>query len=551
MEVITQMKNYDIQIPKRNKNYNKKNKTQTQMLSSLTDFAKMAEVVCTSSCCASNYANYLASNKFRDCAKCAELEVKLQQLSEELSSVQLIIGLLNKKRAHGMTTTTSTQEKETNREADEAWEIETYGNSKRRAESKNHQRNQELLIIGEQALVTTNRYTTLEISSHASQNDDRLVNMHGKTIATINNDQGKKMKHTVQNPSIASITRLGNQVRGEIVEHNLQTHGLTHQLINEENKENRNIPTIINGRLSTENTGQTVQQGTSHQGKRNLNLINKIAKSERRKHKILIIGDSHVRGLSERIMDHLDDSYSVFGISKPNANIAAITSQTNLKVENLTKDDIVIFLGGTNDISKKETKKGLQTLEDFIQRTVNTNLIILGAPHRYDLSSQSCVNTEVKRYNKWLQSLAYISTHVTIFSMHTERRHHTRHGLHCNRKGKNWIANVIAQRIRNWNPPYRKTVPIELPWKEEVINSGIQALALTANVTKVCLSPHTKNGGNSDGCDNTADAGYHTEARMESRGQTRKNDSQDTEIILRKSIRPKHHPSSKYQDFLY
>ena len=66
-----------------------------------------------------------------------------------------------------------------------------------------------------------------------------------------------------------------------------------------------------------------------------------------------------------------------------------ITSPIHLKTGNLTKEDLIIFLGGTNDISRNEAKTGLR---DFTQRTINTKLILLGAPHRYNLSPQSCLN---------------------------------------------------------------------------------------------------------------------------------------------------------------
>ena len=118
-------------------------------------------------------------------------------------------------------------------------------------------------------------------------------------------------------------------------------------------------------------------------------------KSECKRHKILVIGDSHVRGLSEKIGNCLDNSFSVFGITKPNTDIEKITSPIQLKTGNLTKEDLIIFIGGTNDISRNEGKKGLRSLRDFTQRTINTKPILLGAPHRYDLPPQSCVNTEV------------------------------------------------------------------------------------------------------------------------------------------------------------
>ena len=148
------------------------------------------------------------------------------------------------------------------------------------------------------------------------------------------------------------------------------------------------------------------------------------AKPESERHKTLVIGDSHVRGLSKNISKCLDDSFSVFGTTKPNTDIQTITSPIHLKTGNLTKEDLIIFLGGTKDISRKEAKKEMRTLKDFTQRTINTNLILLGAPYRYDLPPQSSVNREVKLYNMRLQSIVSDSNHARAHSMSTERRHH-------------------------------------------------------------------------------------------------------------------------------
>lgn len=73
-------------------------------------------------------------------------------------------------------------------------------------------------------------------------------------------------------------------------------------------------------------------------------------KPESKRYKILVIGDSHARGLSEKISNCLDDSFRVFGITKPNADIETVTSPIHLKTGNLTKEDLIIFLGGTKDI---------------------------------------------------------------------------------------------------------------------------------------------------------------------------------------------------------
>jgi hypothetical protein len=122
-----------------------------------------------------------------------------------------------------------------------------------------------------------------------------------------------------------------------------------------------------------------------------LNTLKKTVKPSHNKHKICIVGDSHVRGLSDKVSSGLDDDFSVTGITKLNADIEGITSSSHLP-NNLTKKDLIIFYGGTIDINKKESIKGFHSLKAFVQRTVNTNVMLLRVPHRYDLPSFSCVN---------------------------------------------------------------------------------------------------------------------------------------------------------------
>jgi hypothetical protein len=41
-------------------------------------------------------------------------------------------------------------------------------------------------------------------------------------------------------------------------------------------------------------------------------------------HKIIVLGDDHVRGCSEKLSDILGKGFRVIGTSKPNANVGAI-----------------------------------------------------------------------------------------------------------------------------------------------------------------------------------------------------------------------------------
>jgi hypothetical protein len=185
-------------------------------------------VVCGTKCCATDLLNYSMINGFCDCAKCAELEIQLQQVREELSSIKLIIQLLNKVRVQGMTVTTPIQTMETKWEVDKGWEVITPKGAKKRPEGNGNLRKKGLLNFRGQAIVTTKHFAALEDYSHLFRDEDGMETIYKNTISTINKDQEEKMKHIVQNYSSTS-TSLETLDPESKVEHNLQSHSLTHK----------------------------------------------------------------------------------------------------------------------------------------------------------------------------------------------------------------------------------------------------------------------------------------------------------------------------------
>jgi hypothetical protein len=87
--------------------------------------------------------------------------------------------------------------------------------------------------------------------------------------------------------------------------------------------------------------------------------------------KVILLGDSHIRGCSEKMADLLGSSYSVIGITKPNAKLSAITDLINLKTEKLTSKDVVILCGGIWDIAKNEANNGLRHISQFAKCIAN------------------------------------------------------------------------------------------------------------------------------------------------------------------------------------
>ena len=228
------------------------------------------------------------------------------------------------------------------------------------------------------------------------------------------------------------------------------------------------------------------------------------------------------------------------GITKPRANTEFITSSSHFTTDTLTKNDLLIFYGGTRDISRNETNKGLKALKALAHRITDTNVILLEAPHRYDLLPSSCVNAEVTNFNKRLHSLATTFNHVKVLNIPTERRFHTNHGLHLNQRGKDWIASNLVKEIRNFHLPDKSTPPIRLPGKDISANTsqpilGNQDSPVSLHGVQECPSPDIKND--------------YVKKPRDSIESCNEDDPQKDETI-RSSNRVKKPPTNKYQDFL-
>jgi hypothetical protein len=67
-------------------------------------------------------------------------------------------------------------------------------------------------------------------------------------------------------------------------------------------------------------------------------------------------------------------------------------------------NDVLVVCGGTLDVGRNESKKGLRHLNHFVKNN-NTNIIMLNVPQRYDFDVTSCVNKEITVFNRTLQKV--------------------------------------------------------------------------------------------------------------------------------------------------
>jgi len=61
----------------------------------------------------------------------------------------------------------------------------------------------------------------------------------------------------------------------------------------------------------------------------------------------------------------------------------------------VTNNVVVILCGGSRYIGKNVSTEGHHYVTQFVDR-INTNVMIMSAPHRFDLSASLCINEEVR-----------------------------------------------------------------------------------------------------------------------------------------------------------
>jgi hypothetical protein len=101
---------------------------------------------------------------------------------------------------------------------------------------------------------------------------------------------------------------------------------------------------------------------------------------------------------------------------------------------------VCIIWGGAYDVAKNLTGGGLRRLRDFVAEHNHTNLVVMNVLHRHDLQINSCVNNEVKVFNRKLKKHSKVFAHLRPIEVINSRELYTRHGVHLDWKGKKYMA---------------------------------------------------------------------------------------------------------------
>jgi hypothetical protein len=121
-----------------------------------------------------------------------------------------------------------------------------------------------------------------------------------------------------------------------------KTHFYNANFSKPDTKNNHTIPVIVKGQALTSKSNPVKRPSSKS--------------FHRKDHKVLIICDSHTRLCATNVKTEIKDKYDVQRLVKPGAGAGTIVNTANSDITNLTKNGVVIFCGGANDILKKTLK---------------------------------------------------------------------------------------------------------------------------------------------------------------------------------------------------
>lgn len=191
-----------------------------------------------------------------------------------------------------------------------------------------------------------------------------------------------------------------------------------------------------------------------------------LAKKEKCQNNILILSDSHGKGLSHLVHSKLCDT-NVTVWSKPGAKLKHILREGHSMAKKLSSRDLVIIMGGTNDTGRGEPSQLTisQGMKDLLSWNISASIVVTNIPYRHDQPSLNnnihFLNGTISKMIQNYRGILNISNANVTEDLH--RRYYTRHGLHFNKAGKRLVSERLAELVKHINCPPISSIPDNRP----------------------------------------------------------------------------------------
>ena len=152
-------------------------------------------------------------------------------------------------------------------------------------------------------------------------------------------------------------------------------------------------------------------------------------------HKIVLIGDSHIRGYANSLKPLLNSDYEFYGMVKPGSGCSELMFTASEEVKGLSQNDLVVC-SGSNYYSLNEFSSTFQNIKNFLSINNHTNILLMNIPCRYDLPNSLPINKNISTLNKRFKKLIKTFLHFSFLETMENRIIYTKHGLHRSKLGK-------------------------------------------------------------------------------------------------------------------
>ena len=197
-----------------------------------------------------------------------------------------------------------------------------------------------------------------------------------------------------------------------------------------------------------------------------INVHNKVKHSPSNKHRILLVGDSHIRGYASALQPLLNSGYDIYSVVKPGSGSKELKNSAKEVIRQLSYDDLIVICSGTNDLELNGFTETFQNIKEFVTNTKHTNTLLMNIPFRCDIPNSYSANKDISALNRKLEKLVKIFPHTNFIGSENDRKRFTKHGLHRNKLGKQLVTLQLSHFLLNTFDQKRILLPISLGWYE-------------------------------------------------------------------------------------
>ena len=188
---------------------------------------------------------------------------------------------------------------------------------------------------------------------------------------------------------------------------NPTTHPPTNHYLREANRnkeEPRPIPTIVNGvvrvnskvkkELEFSDTSVNLFKNTISNLRQTIKNLTDNEPPPLSRHRIILLGDSHLRGYAHSLQFIANKDYDIFGIVKPGSCSNELKVSLTEGLAQCSLNDLILINTGTNDLELNGFMTTFQNIRNFLVHNNHSNILLMSIPLRYDLSNSHEVNKE-------------------------------------------------------------------------------------------------------------------------------------------------------------